>query len=133
VAAFNIISTLVMVVTDKQADIAILRTMGASPGTIMGIFMVQGLSIGLVGVMLGTVLGVIGALTISELIAGLEKLFNFQILSADVYFISYLPSQLKLMDVAIVVSASLLISFFATLYPSYRASRIQPAEALRYE
>lgn len=99
----------------------------------MGIFMVQGLSIGVVGVMLGTVLGIIGALTISQLIAALEKLFNFQILSADVYFISYLPSQLKLMDVTIVVSASLLISFFATLYPSYRASRIQPAEALRYE
>ena len=133
VAAFNIISTLIMVVTDKQADIAILRTMGATPRTIMGIFMVQGLSIGVVGVLLGTTLGIIGALTISELIAALERLFQFQILNADVYFISYLPSQLKLSDVAIVVSASLLISFFATLYPSYRASRVQPAEALRYE
>ena len=133
VAAFNIISTLIMVVTDKQADIAILRTMGATPRTIMGIFMVQGLSIGVVGVLLGTTLGIIGALTISELIAALERLFQFQILNADVYFISSLPSQLKLSDVAIVVSASLLISFFATLYPSYRASRVQPAEALRYE
>ena len=133
VAAFNIISTLIMVVTDKQADIAILRTMGATPRTIMGIFMVQGLSIGVVGVLLGTTLGIIGALTISELIAALEKLFKFQILNADVYFISYLPSQLKLSDVLIVVSASLTISFLATLYPSYRASRVQPAEALRYE
>lgn len=133
VAAFNIISTLIMVVTDKQADIAILRTMGATPRTIMGIFMVQGLSIGVVGVLLGTTLGIMGALTISELITALERLFQFQILNADVYFISYLPSQLKLSDVAIVVSASLLISFFATLYPSYRASRVQPAEALRYE
>jgi len=133
VAAFNIISTLVMVVTDKQADIAILRTMGASPKTIMGIFMVQGLSIGVVGVLLGTTLGIIGALTISDLIAMIEKLFQFQILSADVYFISYLPSQLQWLDVLIVVSASLMISFLATLYPSYRASKVQPAEALRYE
>ena len=133
VAAFNIISTLVMVVTDKQADIAILRTMGASPGTVMGIFMVQGLSIGLIGVTLGTVLGIAGAMTISELVALVERLFNFQILSADVYFISYLPSELQWLDVLIVVSASLLISFLATLYPSYRASRVQPAEALRYE
>ncbi|MEK9711055.1 MAG: lipoprotein-releasing ABC transporter permease subunit [Thalassolituus sp.] len=133
VAAFNIISTLVMVVTDKQADIAILRTMGASPKTIMGIFMVQGLSIGVVGVLLGTTLGIFGALTISDLIAMIEKLFQFQILSADVYFISYLPSQLQWLDVLIVVSASLMISFLATLYPSYRASKVQPAEALRYE
>ncbi len=120
-------------VTKAQADIAILRTMGATPRTIMGIFMVQGLSIGVVGVLLGTTLGIIGALTISDLIAALERLFQFQILNADVYFISYLPSQLKLSDVLIVVSASLTISFLATLYPSYRASRVQPAEALRYE
>ncbi|WP_430462397.1 lipoprotein-releasing ABC transporter permease subunit [Thalassolituus sp. LLYu03] len=133
VAAFNIISTLVMVVTDKQADIAILRTMGASPGTIMRIFMVQGLAIGLVGVVLGTVLGVIGALTISDLVAWLEHLFGFKILSADVYFISYLPSQLLGEDVALVTTASLVLSFLATLYPSWRASRVQPAEALRYE
>ncbi|MFT4530356.1 MAG: lipoprotein-releasing system permease protein [Thalassolituus oleivorans] len=133
VAAFNIISTLVMVVTDKQADIAILRTMGAKPSTIMGIFMVQGLSIGIVGVVLGTILGIIGALTIADIVAWVEHAFNFQILSAEVYFISYLPSQLQWLDVAIVTSASLLLSFFATLYPSYRASRVQPAEALRYE
>ena len=133
VAAFNIISTLVMVVTDKQADIAILRTMGAKPRTIMAIFMVQGLSIGIVGVVLGTVLGVIAALTISDLVAWAEKLFGFQILSSDVYFISYLPSQLLLSDVAVIMSASLLLSFLATLYPSWRASRVQPAEALRYE
>ncbi len=133
VAAFNIISTLVMVVTDKQSDIAILRTMGAKPRTIMAIFMVQGISIGLVGVVLGTVLGVAGALSISEIIAWIEQVFGFQILSADVYFISYLPSQLLWSDVAVVTSASLMLSFLATLYPSYRASRVQPAEALRYE
>jgi len=133
VAAFNIISTLVMVVTDKQADIAILRTMGAKPSTVMAIFMVQGISIGLVGVVLGTIFGVIGALTISDIIAWIERVFGFQILSADVYFISYLPSQLLWSDVAVVTSASLMLSFLATLYPSYRASRVQPAEALRYE
>lgn len=133
VAAFNIISTLVMVVTDKQADIAILRTMGAKPRTVMAIFMVQGVFIGLVGVVLGTVLGVLAALSISEIIAFLESTFGFQVLSADVYFISYLPSQLLWSDVLIVTSAGLLLSFLATLYPSYRASRVQPAEALRYE
>ena len=95
--------------------------------------MVQGLSIGIVGVVLGTVLGVIAALTISDLVAWAEKLFGFQILSSDVYFISYLPSQLLLSDVAVIMSASLLLSFLATLYPSWRASRVQPAEALRYE
>ncbi|WP_028293482.1 lipoprotein-releasing ABC transporter permease subunit [Oceanobacter kriegii] len=133
VAAFNIISTLVMVVTDKQADIAILRTMGARPRTIMAIFMVQGLSIGLVGVVLGTALGVLGALTISDLVAWAENAFGFKILSADVYFISYLPSELLLSDVAVITGSGLLLSFLATLYPSYRASRVQPAEALRYE
>lgn len=133
VAAFNIISTLVMAVTDKQADIAILRTMGAKPRTIMTIFMVQGVAIGVVGVLLGTILGIIAALTISDVIAWLEQLMGVQVLSSDVYFISYLPSQLLWSDVAVVTSAALLLSFLATLYPSYRASRIQPAEALRYE
>lgn len=133
VAAFNIISTLVMVVTDKQADIAILRTMGATPGTVMRIFMVQGIAIGLVGVVLGTVLGVVAALTISDLVAWVENLFGFKILSADVYFISYLPSQLLWEDVVIVTGASMVLSFLATVYPSWRASRVQPAEALRYE
>lgn len=133
VAAFNIISTLVMVVTDKQADIAILRTMGARPGTIMKIFMVQGLAIGIVGVALGSALGILAALTISDFIAWLEQFFGFQILNGDVYFISYLPSQLLWQDVAIITSASLLLSFLATLYPSYRAAKVDPAEALRYE
>ncbi|MCY0966430.1 lipoprotein-releasing ABC transporter permease subunit [Parathalassolituus penaei] len=133
VAAFNIISTLVMVVTDKQADIAILRTMGASPRTIMAIFMVQGVAIGLVGVVAGGLLGVIAALTISDLVAFVEKVFGFQILSADVYFISYLPSQLLLEDVVVVIASAMALSFLATLYPSWRASRVQPAEALRYE
>lgn len=133
VAAFNIISTLVMAVTDKQSDIAILRTMGARPSTIMKIFMVQGIAIGVVGVVLGTLLGIAGALSISDIVAWAEKAFGFKILSADVYFISYLPSQLLWEDVAIITSASLLLSFLATLYPSWRASRVQPAEALRYE
>lgn len=133
VAAFNIISTLVMAVTDKQADIAILRTMGARPGTIMRIFMVQGLAIGIIGVALGTVLGVLAALSISDIVAWVERLFGVQVLSSDVYFISYLPSQLKWEDVILISSASLLLSFLATLYPSWRAAKVQPAEALRYE
>lgn len=133
VAAFNIISTLVMVVTDKQADIAILRTMGASPGLILRIFMVQGLAIGLVGVALGTLLGIVAALSISDVIAWIEQISGIQFLSGDVYFISYLPSQLLWSDVAVVVSSALLLSFLATIYPAIRASKVEPAEALRYE
>ena len=133
IAAFNIISTLVMAVTDKQADIAILRTMGAKPSTIMAIFMVQGCAIGVVGIMLGTALGVLGALTISDVIAWLEQVLGIQFLRADVYFISYFPSELKWSDVSMIVSVAFGLSFLATLYPSWRASKVQPAEALRYE
>ncbi len=133
VAAFNIISTLVMVVTDKRADIAILRTMGASPGTIMATFMVQGAVIGVIGTLLGTLLGTILALSVSDVVAWLERTLNIQFLSSDVYFISYIPSQLLLEDILIVASSALGLSFLATLYPSLRAAKIQPAEALRYE
>lgn len=133
VAAFNIISTLVMVVTDKQSDIAILRTMGATPRTILQIFMVQGLSIGFVGVALGTILGIISALTVSSVISWIEKVTGMHFLNSDVYFISYLPSQLLWSDVAVITSSALVLSFLATIYPAVRASKIQPAEALRYE
>ncbi len=133
VAAFNIISTLVMVVTDKKADIAILRTLGATPRQIMTIFMVQGTVIGVVGTLLGAALGSLAALYISSAIAGLESLFGFKILNASVYFIDYIPSQLLLSDVLLVSTAALFLSFFATLYPAWRAARTQPAEALRYE
>ncbi|PVY75329.1 lipoprotein-releasing system permease protein [Tamilnaduibacter salinus] len=133
VAAFNIVSTLVMVVTDKTADIAILRTMGATPGRIMRIFMIQGAVIGVFGVIVGTLLGVVGAINISAFISWLEGVIGHQFLSADVYFISYLPSRLMWQDVLIVSGAGLAMSLLATLYPAWRASRVDPAEALRYE
>lgn len=133
VAAFNIISTLVMLVTDKQADIAILRTMGASPATVMKIFMIQGAVIGVVGTLLGVILGVVLALSISDVLAWVEQVLGFQFLSSDVYFISYIPSQLRLDDVLLVSVSALLLSFLATIYPSVRAARVEPVEALRYE
>ena len=133
VAAFNIISTLVMVVTDKKADIAILRTLGMTPRQIMLVFMVQGSVIGVVGTLIGGVLGVISALNVTAWVAGLENLLGRKFLSSDVYFINYLPSQLRVEDVVLICSAALLMSFFATLYPAWRAARTQPAEALRYE
>ncbi|MBD9398068.1 MULTISPECIES: lipoprotein-releasing ABC transporter permease subunit [unclassified Pseudomonas] len=133
VAAFNIISTLVMVVNDKKGDIAILRTLGSTPMQIMATFMVQGTVIGVIGTAIGALLGILAALNISAIIAGVERLLGFKFLNADVYFIDYLPSQLMLADVVQVCGAALLLSFLATLYPAWRAARTQPAEALRYE
>jgi lipoprotein-releasing system permease protein len=133
VAAFNIISTLVMVVNDKRGDIAILRTLGSTPGQIMAIFMVQGTVIGVVGTLVGAVLGVLAALNVSAGVALLERLIGHKFLNADVYFIDYLPSQLQGNDVLMVCGAALVLSFLATLYPAWRAARTQPAEALRYE
>jgi lipoprotein-releasing system permease protein len=133
VAAFNIISTLVMVVNDKRGDIAILRTLGATPGQIMRIFMVQGTVIGVVGTLVGAGVGILAALNVSSAISALEGLIGHKFLNADVYFIDYLPSQLMTEDVLLVCGAALVLSFLATLYPAWRAARTQPAEALRYE
>lgn len=133
VAAFNIISTLVMVVTDKKGDIAILRTLGMTPRGVMAVFMVQGTVIGVIGTLVGAVAGMLAALNISRWIASLESALGFKFLNADVYFIDYIPSQLQASDVLMVCSAALILSFFATLYPAWRAARTQPAEALRYE
>jgi lipoprotein-releasing system permease protein len=133
VAAFNIVSTLVMAVTDKQADIAILRTLGASPSSIMKIFIVQGAMIGVIGTLLGVVGGILLALNIDIVVPFIERLIGTHFLAKDVYYISELPSDLHHSDVLVVGGFSFLISLLATLYPSWRASRIQPAEALRYE
>ncbi|RKG37821.1 lipoprotein-releasing ABC transporter permease subunit [Acinetobacter rongchengensis] len=131
VAAFNIVSSLVMVVTDKKSDIAILRTLGASPATITRIFMVQGTVIGVVGTVAGAILGIISALGISNFIGWLNTALGLHLF--DAYFINYLPSYLRWQDVVVIVGLSLLLSFLATIYPALRAAKIQPAEALRYE
>jgi lipoprotein-releasing system permease protein len=133
VAAFNIVSTLVMAVTDKQADIAILRTLGASPVSIMLIFIVQGVLIGLAGLAAGVGLGVALALNVDVVVPALERVLGLQFLAKDVYYISELPSDLHWNDVGIIAGVSFLLTLLATLYPSWRASRINPAEALRYE
>ena len=133
VAAFNIVSTLVMAVTDKQSDIAILRTLGASPGGIMQIFMVQGALIGVIGTLIGVVGGVALALNIDVVVPWLEQLLNVKFLSREVYYITDLPSDPQRGDVVAIALVSLALSFLATIYPSWRASRVNPAEALRYE
>lgn len=133
VAAFNIVSTLVMLVTDKQADIAILRTLGAGPDTIMLIFMVQGLTLGIVGTFLGVLLGITLALNISDLVLWLEGLLGIEFLDASVYFINYLPSELRWSDVRFITCCALGLSLISTLYPAWRAAKVQPAEALRYD
>lgn len=133
VAAFNIVSALVMVVTDKQSDIAILRTLGASPSSIMKIFIVQGALIGTIGTLLGLIGGVLLAYNVSEVVAFIEHLFGVQFLSREVYYISELPSDPQLADILTIGVTAFVLTLLATLYPSYRAARVKPAEALRYE
>ena len=133
VAAFNIVSSLVMVVTDKQADIAILRTLGAAPASITKIFMIQGTLIGVVGTLLGLAGGIALALNVETVVPFIESLFGIKFLSKDVYYISDLPSELQMADVLITAAVSFALSLAATIYPSWRAAKINPAEALRYE
>ena len=133
VAAFNIVSTLIMAVTDKRADIAIMRTLGASPSSIMQIFVVQGALIGIIGTVLGVILGVTIALNIDVIVPFIEHVFGVQFLDKNVYQISVVPSQLLWSDVAYITITAFLLSLLATLYPSWKASNINPAEALRYE
>ncbi|MDH5648643.1 MAG: lipoprotein-releasing ABC transporter permease subunit [Gammaproteobacteria bacterium] len=133
VAVFNIVSTLVMVVTDKQADIAILRTLGLSPFGIMKIFMVQGTVIGTVGTIAGTVLGTMLALNVEDLVHFIEYQFGTKLIPADVYMIPDLPSEVYFSDVAVIAVVSFLMSVLATIYPAWRASQVEPAQALRYE
>lgn len=133
VAAFNIVSTLVMAVTDKQSDIAILRTLGASPHSIMKIFIVQGTFIGVFGTILGVVGGMLLAYNVGEVVAFIEWLLNVQFLSREVYYISTIPSDPQMTDITTVAMTSFILSLLATIYPSYRASKVNPAEALRYE
>ncbi|MCW5597531.1 MAG: lipoprotein-releasing ABC transporter permease subunit [Nitrosomonas sp.] len=133
VAAFNIVSTLVMAVTDKQSDIAILRNSCASPGSIMKIFIVQGTLIGVFGTVLGVIGGTLLAYNVSDVVVFIEQLFSVQFLSQEVYYISEIPSDPHLEDIVTVAAVSFLLTLLATLYPSYRASKVNPAEALRYE
>ena len=133
VAAFNLVSTLVMTVTDKQADIAILRTLGASPGSIMGIFVVQGALVGVIGTLSGLLLGLVVAFNIGSIVPAIERALGASFLPKDIYLISRMPSDPQWADIGPVVIIALVLALVATLYPSWRASRIDPAEALRHE
>jgi lipoprotein-releasing system permease protein len=133
VAAFNIVSTLVMVVRDKQGDIAILRTIGARPGSILGIFVTQGSIIGVIGTVAGALFGILLAVNLEAIVGGLESIFGIKMLAADVYFISDLPSELRLSDVFLISAIAIALSLASTVYPSWLASKTSPAEALRYD
>ncbi|HET7308069.1 MAG TPA: lipoprotein-releasing ABC transporter permease subunit [Gammaproteobacteria bacterium] len=133
VSALNIVSTLVMVVNDKQADIAILRTLGARPGAIMRVFIVQGTLIGLAGIILGLIFGILLAQNVNDIMKFLEHVFHVNLLPASVYFISDLPSQLQWGQVIKIVCSAFVLTLLSTLYPAWRASRVRPAQALRYE
>jgi len=133
IAAFNIVSTLVMVVIDKRADIAILRTLGLSPAKVMGIFFVQGVTSGVIGTIIGTIAGVLTALNLANIIGFIERQVGFELLPASVYIVTDFPAELRWDDVWVIVVTSLAFSMLATLYPAWSASKTQPAEALRYE
>ncbi|WP_416192609.1 lipoprotein-releasing ABC transporter permease subunit [Neisseria sp. CCUG12390] len=133
VAAFNLVSSLVMAVTEKQADIAILRTLGLPPSGVMKIFMVQGAFAGFFGTLIGVVCGVLLGWNVGKIVAFFEKLFGVHLINSQIYFIDYLPSDVNMKDVAVIACISLALAFIATLYPSWRAAKTQPAEALRYE
>lgn len=133
VAAFNIVSSLIMLVTDKKSDIAILKTFGASPRLIMQVFVVQGMIIGVIGTVVGTILGVALALSVNDILVFVSKLFGVSLFNTSVYPVDYLPSQIQMADVALIVVASFVLSFLMTVYPALKASKIQPAQTLRYE
>jgi lipoprotein-releasing system permease protein len=133
VAAFNLVATLVMTVTDKQADIAILRTLGAAPRSVMFIFMVQGALVGVIGTALGVAGGVLLAMNVDVIVPAIERMLGMKFLAKDIYFISAVPSDLRWHDVAVISATAVALAFVATLYPSWRAARVKPADALRYE
>ncbi|MBS0287867.1 MAG: lipoprotein-releasing ABC transporter permease subunit [Proteobacteria bacterium] len=133
IAVFNLISTLVMVVTDKRADIGVLRALGASARKVMAIFICQGAIIGLIGTILGVIAGIALALNVSDLVAAIERTFRVKFLSGDVYFISFLPSDLQTHDVVLIAVCAMILSLLATIHPAWRAANVQPAEALRHE
>jgi lipoprotein-releasing system permease protein len=133
VAAFNIVASLVMVVTDKTTDIAVLRTLGMGPGSVVKIFFIQGAVIGWLGVFLGVLLGVVLAINAPEIASFLERTLGFQIMPGDVYYVTRIPSDLDLRDVTIIAAAAFVLTSLATLYPARRAALVNPAAALRYE
>lgn len=133
VAAFNIVSSLVLMVSDKRSDIAVLRTMGLSSRQVIGVFMVQGVGVGLLGILAGALLGILGALYISDIVGALEAMVGVKVFDPSVYFISEIPSQMYLSDVLVICVAAFVLSLLATCYPAWRAGQIEPAEALRYE
>lgn len=133
VAAFNIVTSLIMMVAEKRSDIAVLRTLGMSRSGIVKIFMVQGLSLGLAGIAVGVVAGVLTAVWLAEIMSVVEKLTGLQVFDPNVYFVAYLPSQWQLADTVTVCFVAVTVAFLATIYPAYRASQIEPAEALRYD
>jgi lipoprotein-releasing system permease protein len=133
IAAFNIVATLVMVVKEKESDIAILRTLGAGPANILRVFGVQGISIGLAGVAAGLALGIVVSMNLESLVHGLEGLTGMRFLDASVYFMSDLPAQVRIHDVLKVALVALLLCLLATIYPAWRGARVQPAQALRHD